>query len=707
MLEIRTGSGNLVLDPKTSIRFSYTYPMFVTDTLSSNVSYHFDLPHDLKGINSKIIGASPYFDVEQNIKKVNCSLIFNGTELDSGAILCKSYGDGKYRAIFYSSIFSDDFADMEMHQIQGLLTPITLGSNTGQVRAKCEELNSDINSEVVFPTIYAPEFYGSANSDFNGFFNLPDEDGHFPYNEIVKEWEEGDPEEGVYETNRYSLLPAFYARAVLRDIFKSQGFRVIGGFLTHSALHDAILLSLKSADKAVAETYLDALVTGSVDSLDDPRYLFSNDYKAGIETTFEDGFSFRLTSKGYFEVNVTDLRLRHVQSIETAYLYIEGAGEIQSFIRKDNSTEETIFEASAFFWYNGTALSNIRVWINKNYEPITGNITITGVSHNTLNRFATSINIGESFKGIPITKMVNSLRKLFGLLIFADKLRNTVQIELATDIIANKNTLDITKWIIGEVEKTYEDSKNYKVSYDYDDTDIMKTLYPIKSTEYSHPFALPAPKANAVIKVKNLFRYLKAERFGTVYKLVDFNTFIETSGSGLKKGEEYKPEIQSVISHADFDKKIMAPQISGEGMSDAFGISSEIKLTILNYLGNKNAGGRTFPMASMGNVDANGAIIDRIKSLRLDGEDGLYKTTLKPMLDIVGNHETISANLFLTPDRLLKIIRMFQSTIDGEIETPRLVAIDGNQFWIKSFDFQISNNGIEASEIKLAKEKYD
>lgn len=707
MLELRTGSGNLVLDPKTSIRFSYTHPMFVTDALSSNVSYHFDLPDDLKGINRTIIGASPYFDVERNIKKVSCSLIFNGSEFDSGTILCKSYSEGKFRAIFYSSVFDDDFADMEMHEIKGLLTPITLGSTIAAIRAKCEELNSDINSEVVFPTIYAPEFYGEANKDFNGFFNLTDEDGHFPYNEVVKEWEEGDPVEGVYETNRYSLLPAFYARAVLRDIFKSQGFKVKGSFLTSAALRNAVLLSLKAADRAVAETYVDANVTGYTDNPNgDQRYLRSNDYKKGTETDYG-GVSFELAAKGYFEVNVSDLKVRHVQNLEIAYLAIEGAGQTQAFVQKISPTEDTIIEASAFFWYDGSGLSDISVWINKNYEPISGKISIVGVSHNTLNRFATSINIGESFKGIPITKMVNSLRKLFGLLIFPDKLRNTIQIELAIDLIANKNTLDITSWIIGEVEKEYEDNKNYKVSYDYDDTDTMKTLYPLKSTEYNHPFAIPDPIANAVIKIKNLFRYLKAERFDTIYKWVDANTFVETAGSGTKKGEEYKPEIQSVVSHADFDKKILAPQISGEGMSDAFGIDSEIKLTILNYLGINNAGGFPFPMASMGNVDANGVVLNQVRSLRLDGDDGLYKTTLKPMLDIVGNHETISANLFLTPDRLIKIIRMFQSTIDGEPESPRLIGIDGNQFWIKSFDFQLSNNGIEAAEIKLAKEKYE
>lgn len=716
MIELKTGKGNLVLDPKTSIRFSYTFPMFVTANIPAQVSYSFDIPNDPKGINSAIIGSSPFFDVKRTIRKVSVNIIFHGIEIESGELICRGYSGGKFRCMLFTSAFADGFSELELQQIAGLLTPIELGETPQEVADNCKLRNSQSypETDVVFPTIHAPEFYGDTNEDFNGFMNIPnDEDGNFTINEIVKAWHSGDPVEGIYETNRFSFLPAFYARSIIREIFKSQGYRVKGGFFSNQASRNAVILGLKAADRSVKESYLNANITGYVD-VNSRRRLTSNDYKIGTSFTY-DGEIIHLTQKGYYEITISELLLNvnNGALLEFFHLYIKNI--TNDTILKEISIPSLLLEAkpdtklelSAYFWFSGNSPIDIIIAgycdDGGSFTPVSGKIDVNGESQNFLNLYAQSINIGESFSGISVSKMVDTIQMLFGVLIFPDKIRNTIQLEMASDIIANHNALDITSWIDGEPQKEFEDQKKYVLAYDWNDTETMTPIYPKEVTEYATPFGIPDPIANLVVKVKNMFRYLKTEYIDTgEYVWTEIATFIENLNVGTGSEEDYKPEIQSLIQHVDFEKKIIAPHLSGEGRSDVYGIDNEMKLTVLNYLGIIESETMPYPMASVGNVDINNVAVRNVDSLRFDGTDGMYAKTLKPMFDILNNHDTVTVDIFLTIERLQKLLRIFQSTIDGEPEPPRLVKIDGVEIWIKSFDFQVSNKGIEAAQLKLA-----
>lgn len=716
MIELKTGKGSLVLDPKTNIRFSYTHPLFVTDGIISQVSYNFDLPDDSKGVNRTILGNTPYLDVVKKIIRVPVVIVFFGIECEAGELLCRGYYNGKFKCILFTSTFAEGFSDLELQQISNLLTPIELGETPQDIADNCSLRNTKTypETDVVFPTIYAPEYYGDTNPDFNGFMNIPnDENGNFTINEIVKAWHTGDPIEGIYETNRFSFLPAFFVRSIIREIFKSQGYKVKGGFFSNQSTRNAILLGLKAADHSIKESYLNANVTGYHD-VNDRRRITSNDYVIGTGFTYN-GEVIHLTQKGYYEITISELKL-DVSSghpFDFLTLYIKNITDdtilkeknISSFLLE--TKPKTKIELSKYFWFSGDHPIDIVIagyhTMSGSFTPVSGKIEVNGESQNFLNLYAKSVNIGESFQGITVDKMVSAIKMLFGVIIFTDKIRNTIQIELASDVIANRYALDITSWVIGEPQKDSEDKKKYVIGYEWNDTETMTPIYPKDVTEYETPFGIPDPIANLMVKVKNLYRYLKTEYVDTgEYVWKEVATFIEDLKIGIGSTEEYKPEIQSLINHADFEKKIVAPHLTGQGKSDVYGVNNDIKLTVLNYLGLVEGETMIYPMASIGNVDVNNNAVRNVDSLRFDETNGLYDKAIKPMLDLINNHETITVDVFLTIDRLMSLLKIFQSTIEGEPEPYRSVSIQGVELWVKSFDFQISSKGIEAAQLKLA-----
>jgi len=721
MLEIRTGLGNFVLDPNTRIRFTYLFPLFVIDSIPGVVTYAFDLPDDAEGINSRLLAASTYFDVAKKYRKLSVSIIFAGDEFDSGVLIVTGSKNKKFRCTFLSTPFADNFADLELQKIAGLLSPINLGNTTDEIIVKAKELSqkSYPDSDICFPTIYAPNFYGDTNPDFYGILNAY----YFDYiiNDINKVWETGDPEEGDYETNSQALLPAFYCRSIIREIFKSQNFIIKGGFFQSQVTKNAVVLGLKAADRTDKLWVFNGAHTGYYDEGTLRILMFGNH-------TIGSGFSYDTTNgkvldasaKGYYDVIGENLKFQYVSGerilyVNIFYSHIGGTVNVTQLSISSSEDIVTVGSILGSFYIDNILQIGIFIACNQNYIPIDGTIDIKGTSKNALNTFAKSVSIGEYFSGITVSTMVNAIRSLFGLLFFIDKKRNVVEVELACDVINNSKLIDITGLIISEPDKDFTDRKKYTIDYDWGDTDLMTPLAEqTREIVIANPFQLPAAKLDYSLKILNLYRYYlskKLEDHSIIWEPT--RTFIKNKITPGLEPEEYKILMQTLIGYHMFDGLII-PYLPGEGKSDVFGVNNEMKLTVLAYHGFNGSYKNPFlispyPYSSLGNLKNDGEVDSTIQSLRLDDDDpdNLYNRALKPMLDFVGNHETITVDIHPSLENINTILKVFRPSTEGEAQSPRRVIVQGVEMFVKQFDFELTNNAVIAAQVKLAKRNHE
>lgn len=718
MLEIRTGLGNLVLDPNTRIRFTYLFPLFVTDAIPSTVTYAFDIPDDAEGVNEKILAASTYLDVAKKYRKLSVSVTFAGDEFDSGLLIVTGSKNRKFRCTFLSTPFANGFADMELQRIAGLLIPITLGDTTAEIIAKAKELSqkSYPDSDICFPMIQAPDFYGDANPDYYGTLNTYDED--YIINEITKVWETGDPEQGDYETNSNSLLPAFYCRSIIREIFKSQDFIVKGGFFQSQVTKNAIMLGLKAADRADKFWVFDGTYTYHYDE-GQTRIIKFGTHTIGSGFTYDtnNGKVLDGSAKGYYDVIGENLMFQYVSgartlSVNIFYSYFGGVVNVKQV---DISSPDDIVAVDSIIgtFYNDTPMQiGIYIACNQNYTPIGGTINISGISKNTLNRFAKSVSVGEYFSGTTVSTIVNAIRSVFGLLFFVDKKRSIVEVELAADVINNSKLIDITGLIVSAPDKDFTDRKKYTIDYDWSDTDLMTPIInPKNQIVLKNPFSLPTPRKNYVLKIQNLFRYMIPDVLddnSVVWKLD--RTFIENKKVPGIEPSEYRIEAQTLVGFYS-GAQLVIPYLPGEGKSDVFGVNNDMKLTVLAYHGFNSLDNfqNPYPYASLGNLKNNGELDSTVQSLRVDDEDAnnLYNRALKPMLDLVGNHETQTVDVHPSLDTVNTILQLFRPSTEGEKQPPRRVIVQGAEMFVKQFDFEVTNTAIVTAQVKLAKRNYE
>lgn len=719
MLEINTNNGNLILDSKTKIRFSYLFPLFVTDAIPNTVTYSFDLPDDPEGINASYLRAARFFDSARKYRKLLVTIIFNGDEFDSGILICTGYSNHRFRCTFLSTIFADNFAEIEMQNVPELMIPITLGNTTSEIVAKAKELSEKQypDSNVCFPMIYAPDFYGDANTDFAGILNNYQNDGYV-INEITKPWETGDPEEGDYETNENSLLPCFYVREIIRQIFISQGFFVKGNFFSSPFTKNIIMLATKAADRVDDDYCFDGEVTTYYNRSGQIILKCTNyDIKSGF--SFNSTTGEVLTSgKGYYDVVGENLTFQYVSGARILYIDIlykildQTYFNVKQLTIASNNDVVDVESIIGSFYRDDTQQIAIYICCNQNYIPISGSISIRGTSQNTLNRFAKSISIGDSFNGTTIASMVNAIRSLFGLLFFVDKKRQVVEVELAANIIENSTFYDITSMVISAPEKDWEDRKKYTVKYNWADEKLMTPLVnPTGVIELPNAISLPKCRMNTILKIATLYRYLVPSKQddGTCVWKEDV-TFINHKATAGLANEDYTIDMQSLVSH-HAGNGIIVPYFPGEGRSDVFGNQNEMRLTVLTYFGfsNKDYNNNAYPTASIGNLNSAGIKQPNYQNLRIDDNDpdNIYERAIKPMLDLVGNHETITVDIQPNYDNIKRILSIFRPSTENEKHPPRKVILDGAEMFVKQFDFEVTTNGIAAAQLKLAKNNYE
>lgn len=709
MLELITSSNEqLVLDPSTKVRLSIPFPISVdsTDGIPASVSYPFNLPDDDAGINRRLIQASPLIDEAAKISRVGIRIVFAGYQIDSGYLICTGFSAGMFRCTLVCSPFIVDLGETQLAALAEFTAKIELGATSADIAAEAVNRNTQEYpaTPVVFPTIYAPDFYGGANDDFNGLLNRY-KDGTIPINEIVKQYEDGDPIDGDYLTNEDSLYPCFFASWMLQKVFESNGYKVLGSVFSDTFFRRLLIGAKKAADAGRYECHLNGVIDGYTDvGISDLRRfnIAPTDHGADMSLNGSYPYLIQIVDKGYYEITVT-AKFAYVTGVRNLLMEVSTDGEAELYHEWFNSvaedeTEQTI---SASFWRGGPGW--IMVSCNKNWQPISGSIKVRGTSQETLNRFDGAIIPGKYFADVTAANLINAIKMLTGIGIFYDKVSRVAEVITANEVLASNQALDITDWVTAS-ERNQDEPVGMRIDYKR-----KSEKFPYINSLASHfanPFNLPQPKANDEAVVDNMLSVIRASDSDGLLAWQPAGTTMNKVTLQGRTYEDYNPEIEPLISIFRDVLGLVVPYYAENGASTHFSATGDMPLMILIWHGLRAAkDGSLYPYASSSGMAPDGEELTPF-SLQMDGDRGVYERYLSGLLSLKQNNATVKTDIILSLDRLIALLELFKPTTIGEEPPPRKVAIQSVEMLPSSLDVELSMNGIEAAQITLTQQLF-
>lgn len=707
MLELLTSSGtSLVLNPDTRLRLSIPYPIAVdtTDSIPASVSYAFDLPDDDGGINRANIKYSPLVDEARKINRVPIRIQFAGMQIDSGFIICTGYSDKQFRCTIVCAPFNSDLGETTLDKLAEFMHPIALGTTSSEIAANAVLRNTQAypQTPLVFPTIYAPDFYSGANDEFNGFLNRY-KDNTIPINAIVKQFEIGDPEEGDYLTNEDSLYPMFFAPWLLQAIFESNGYKVYGEIFTDTFFRRLLIGAKKAADKGRYECHLTGTRIGHYDDLANLRHInfVATGHGADMVIHATQHYNIQVIGVGYYEVTYTGKFTYQtgVRNLLIEVVYGEAILFSQWFNGiSENETEQTI---TCSFWISDPGY--ISVACNQNWAPVSGSVSVKGTSQEILNRYDGAIKPGEYFPDTTAANMLNMFKMLTGIGIFYDKVSRVVEVITAESVLASNKHLDITEWI-SSLEREQEEPVGLVIDYKRkgDKLPYINSL----AKHYVNPFNLPTAKANGEAVVENMLSVIRATDFDGLLVWKPAGTTMNKVTLQGRTYDEHSPEVEPMIGIYSEEKKIVTPYYPENGASTHFSATSDMPLLCLLWHGlQAGKDGTIYPYASASGKSPAGSTLTTF-DLSMDNPTGVYNRYLRGLMDLKQNNATVKVRLMLDLDRFLRLLSLFKPTVVGEESPARKVAISSVEMLPKSLDVELSLNGIEASELVLTQQVY-
>ncbi len=740
MLTIKINDKVLEIDPTTKLRFDINSTLFETDAIPGSYICPFDIP--VKANN--VFENAEFIEINRSYKKYPCMIFLYNLPIFSGELILNSSVPNKYRCSVILTGIASDFPDKKLNELN-YGSDINFASAVNF--AKTNNSIPDDTAVCVFPTIYAPNMYGEsdddtdspANADYGGheipgvninktgkfinYWNRADQ--LFPVNEIQ-------PETAPKNDNRFVLVPQFKLIFIVRKLFESLGYTVVGDFFTDSFLSKLLFMNYFSMDEKKKKYFLSIahpavftnaqLLNGTL-PFNDSNSLGNEDLNNcwdmqhncytiqtigwhSIKAVFSIQCLNLINNTSHFDLYVSVMNL-----MSNGIFSYAGYTHPEHFNNFTLNEVRTV-EIAANFYFNAADIGKKIVISGTDnsggysFRFLSARLNITATSYQNLNRFSNSINIANHVTSNTVGNLLNALKINFGLAMFFDAECKSIEISFLKDILKSYNTFDITENVIkNSLEISKEENKGYKLTQKNDE-DIKNLANLVNLGKFIKKSDLPVPdKLNVVAEVLQEGCFYQYKKNDSTFALewVKFGTSVSEISEG-KATETVSLDIGITVN--DVMVYQLIPDSKQQGTSEFFdtGINdTDLQLLIWHGL-RKDYFNLNYPFASALRYDYMGSQISDIE-LRLDGENGLFENYLKSWYNFMDNAETIKLQLKMDAPKLIEILNVFKPQENRASQQIRKLKYNGCSLLPKAFSFIVPvSGGYIESEIEALKD---
>jgi hypothetical protein len=276
MIGVKLAGQFLELDTGTQFTFDADHPSFIDDFTQGDNGYPMDFPS--RGKNEVLFGIPADLNTYERQYEFEVELYLFNNFWKKGRLVIDRPGTKKHSGYVKAGIRA--FASLEkyLHEIPmgGIRT---LGTDTDAVIDHANDIATKNypDADYAFPTIRNDNFYGDENPDWEYFINRWDRTNQTFLKNVV-----GGPTDPI---NKDCLVPMPYVAAILKYIFKNEGYSITGDWLTSNDAAQDYFYSSRPLDNRGNHTAR-ASVTGTPTMIVDetipsfPRVPFNDDSTA-------------------------------------------------------------------------------------------------------------------------------------------------------------------------------------------------------------------------------------------------------------------------------------------------------------------------------------------------------------------------------------------------------------------------------------------
>ena len=721
MIRLVVNSKELVLNTDVQVKYTYVFPDPSSGVVPGAFVSWFMLPPVKE--NDAILNYSRFTEVKSKVRLYENVFFQAGDLTETGTLIVQiAVRKEGYKVSFTSNPFPVDFKDAIINGLD--LPSYNLGSDADTIRAtaKTKSGQTSVDTDFVFPTIKATDFYPDGNQEFLGFMNYYS-NGQFQKNTVNSA--------GVKNIN--TLVPMFYMPFALSAVFESVGFTTLGDLFQDAELNKSVVFNNFGLDKIrgteliaqgiTAATYIytaggvaDTPKIVELDSEIDPDNLLdlsNNDYEIPVESLIQLSFKMDYASAG--PVGNSESLLKIILAIDGDPLAASAVEVILPVTSTDFSIYDAVITYDASITDVGKKLS---VWLYRTpnvfgilytvqYKNV--NAVFNPISHNQLNEFEGNVYAQNHLPPISVSDFTNNLAKYFGLAIFTDTKTKVVRFDFIKDIIANPEYIDFTDVVIRDSEEIELLFKEYSIIHnlgnDFDTRSVSNYILEGSVTSSSIPLPI---SADVLYFVTDLNRYALSYFDETSLKFVwrlykdNFGDINETDSQATDIDIDVSSLPMTTSINIDDEKIWLTPDFKGNGTGMNTG-TNDFDFILLQYHGFHDDGDGDAtsgvpderPLASNSHYDKFGNSVG-VLGLQLNGSDGVYEAYLKSYYEYVTNRELITFKMNANEKEKIALRNLFSP--GAEV---RKLRIDNQNYLPVQLDIVEGMDGLIDIEIQV------
>jgi len=712
MLEIKINDKALVIDPKTKLRFEINSPIFETDAIPGSYICPFDVPV----MGNDIFENSEFIEVNRVFKKYACVVYLDDYPLFSGELVLNTSNPKRYRCSVILTGIASDFPDKKLNELE-YGSDIAFSSLPSYATAANNDTTG--NAVCVFPVIHDSDFYGSSDDDTdspaNGDFGGHEINGISTYKtgKFINNWSANNQEFPVNEIqpqnvpgndNRFVMVPQLKLIYLVKNIFESLGYSVVGDFFSDSFIRKLLFVNYFAADKKVKKYFVAAKgLSAKTIHIYLQKLTIEDDFSLGYED-LDNCFAnshYTIMSEGYVNVklimNVKNSIANSTDMFSISILVGNTAYEFK-YYQAVNSYSEINYNASVFVTAANigqlisiAAMKDQLSDFDLTYSSL--KIEITHVSYQDLNRFSSEIHIANHVTSNTVGTVLNALKTNFGLAMWFDAEGKSTEISFLKDVLKSHQYIDITDSVVkNSLEITTEESKGYKLTQKNDDeakdVELLTNL-----GKFMKKSDLPNPdKLNVIAEVlqEGCFYQYKKDETDQTLSWVKYGTSVASITSLSKRSDANDVSMEIGITTNVIMQDRLVPDSKQEGSSEFFDTGvNETDMQLLIWHGMQpDKNGHNYPFASALRYALDGSALSDIE-LRLDGDHGLYANFLQPWYDFINTAEPVKLQMKLKSDQLISLLKIFKPQANKAGQQVRKLKYQGSLLLPKSLSFLV------------------
>lgn len=707
-----------------------------SDVIPGSRIYEIKLPIEP---NEAVLELSNYIEVNSKVKAYDVELLQEGIPKLLGKLNLRKFDNQFFHGSLTVNPFAQDIGTLSLKELpwpSDFLLGFTPSQIVAAAKTESQKLWPDAN--FAFPSIIAPNFYGSRPGDWGGIVNAYDSSaGQYFINSVLGEGEHND--------NLYALCPLLYLRFILKIIFEENGYQLNGTWVTHELMQHALWFSNYALDKVPDETYF-------AEARNNSSQYIAKEVQASLAGLYfpivvSDSNSCFSNLSGADPISLIPFNITQYQvKLSGQHVFKLFFPTIQFTPKPNNFEEGTLIDTITFTLRNTTQSSNIDTYQYINPDPCAGiydfqfslqgggnpndnfiiivnreisytslnvlgnpilntfqrdltfyggfSLEVRNAQYSTLNEYKGTVQYKNHVQDFKVSKFLLDIRDFFGLIYKFNYKQKIVTIDWCNDVLY-RTPIKMAGPYAKQFNTNLEVDKGFTLKLDIteNEEEIPSTSDHNYLGEFAGPFDAPSPKLGDMF-----YSYL----YNTYYlaQLNDADTVV-----WYKKAWNY-PEIilgdgstqkTPGISPLLMDNGVMGgnnfllPYYKEQGSSPVFEIGiTEPKPKLVYYFGFQNTGG-SHPFATS---------LDRLPDYSVHSLPRLtwdyhyrsiFMLKLKPWYKFLLNTKEVERQLLITD----------QEIEEYDFAVPEL--IDGVLYIRKQLLYEIANQWPNRARVTLLK----